>query len=434
MGISHGGAGGLRSSGLRPSLRGLAPEFHLQIEKTNIIDRHLFTMESVDLQNFKTINTIIERDSKDATYKFALIRGAIEVFQYSDHFKKEKPGGVTFPLGLLIERWFLYYYPIFESEIFIPQMGADTRFNKERSSKPKFRAAFDPIIEYYRENGGGFSECYSDYQNGRIPSEIRDDFLALCVQIRDTIVDMPMKHLGYSIRQNHNEIFEARKGRPGRNVKAPVDPAFLVQNYGEFTIKNEYYDALKNVGPFLIGDNSLLFRWAQFSERRVENDRIKFGEILKTIADYPVEERDIQDSKRFYAYLMGKGVLLRSVWSNRKISAPIDEQALDHLIPFSAWKNNDLWNILPALKTENSQKSDKIPDPALLVSQKEIILEYWKYMMEFDPGTFTRQIRYSLIGNDFDPACWQEQAFVSLERKCRHMTEVLGYAAWTKPQ
>ena len=47
-------------------------------------------MESVDLQNFKTINTIIERDSKDATYKFALIRGSIEVFQYSDHYKKEK--------------------------------------------------------------------------------------------------------------------------------------------------------------------------------------------------------------------------------------------------------------------------------------------------------------------------------------------------------
>ena len=390
-------------------------------------------MESFDLQNFKTINAIIERDSKDATYKFALIRGSIEVFQYSDHYKKEKPDGVTFPLGLLIERWFLYYYPIFESEIFIPQMGADTRYNNQESSKPKFRAAFDPIIDYYRENGGGFSECYSDYQNGRIPSDIRGDFLAMCVQIRDTIVDMPMYHLGYSLRQKHNEIFEARKGRPGRGVKTPVDPTFLIENYGEFTIKNEYYNALKNAGPFLIGDNSLLFRWAQFSERRVENDRIKFGEILKTIADYPVDERDIPDSKRFYDYLKGKHVPLRSVWSNRKISSA-DERTLDHLIPFSVWKNNDLWNILPALQTENSQKSDKIPDPAFLVSQKEIILEYWSYMMEFDPNTFTRQIRYSLIGNNYNPARWQEQAFESLEKKCRHMTDVLGYASWTKLQ
>jgi len=38
-------------------------------------------MELFDLENFKTINTIIERDSKDATYKFALLRGVIEISQ-----------------------------------------------------------------------------------------------------------------------------------------------------------------------------------------------------------------------------------------------------------------------------------------------------------------------------------------------------------------
>lgn len=308
-------------------------------------------------------------------------------------------------------------------------MGADMRYDHQKSAKPKFRAIFDPIIEYYRKNGGGFSKFYSDYQKGRISNEIRNDFLIMCVQIRDTIVDMPMYHLGYSIRQKHNEIFQARKDKPSRGVKAPVDPTFLIENYGEFTIKKEYYEALKNAGPFLIGDNSLLFRWAQFSERRIENERIKFGEILKTIANYPVEERDIEDSKRFYDYLKGKNVTLRSVWSNKKITS-VNERVLDHLIPFSVWKNNDLWNILPSLKTENSQKSDKIPDPVFLVSQKEIIIEYWSHMMEFDSNTFTRQIRYSLIGNNFDPARWQEQAFNSLEKKCRHMTDVLGYTSW----
>ncbi|OPX62555.1 MULTISPECIES: hypothetical protein [unclassified Methanoregula] len=38
-------------------------------------------MQSFDLQNFKTINTIIERDSKDTTYKYALLRGAVEISQ-----------------------------------------------------------------------------------------------------------------------------------------------------------------------------------------------------------------------------------------------------------------------------------------------------------------------------------------------------------------
>ena len=34
-------------------------------------------MQSFDPENFKTINTIIERDNKDTTYKFALLRGVI---------------------------------------------------------------------------------------------------------------------------------------------------------------------------------------------------------------------------------------------------------------------------------------------------------------------------------------------------------------------
>jgi hypothetical protein len=375
------------------------------------------------------INTIIERDSKDATYKFALIRGSIEIFQHSDHYKEEKNEVIVFPLGLLIERWFLYYYPIFESEIFIPQMGADTRYSNKKSEKPQFRAVFDPIITYYQKNGGGFSQCYSDYQNGRIPPEIREAFLSICLQIRDTIVEMPMYHLGYSISQKHNAIFKAKKDKPALSMKNPIDPVFLIENYGTFTVKREFYESLKNAGPFLIGDNSLLFQWAQFCERRIEREQIKFGEILKTIADFPIEERDIYDSKRFYNSLKERHVPIQSVWSSRKIS-DCDECALDHLIPFSVWKNNDLWNILPSLRKENSQKRDKIPDPDFLISRKGHILEYWSYMMEFDHKTFTRQIRYSLIGANFDPVLWKEQAFNSLEKKCRYMTDVLGYASW----
>jgi hypothetical protein len=40
---------------------------------------YLFTMQSFDLRNFKTVNTILSRDSKGTTYKFALLRGAVEI-------------------------------------------------------------------------------------------------------------------------------------------------------------------------------------------------------------------------------------------------------------------------------------------------------------------------------------------------------------------
>ena len=386
-------------------------------------------MEQINTENFKKLIHLIDKDRKDSTYKYALIRGAIEIFQFYDHYKEEKKESITFPLGLLIERWILYYYPIFESKIFIPQMGADKRSDLQQEKKPKFRAAFDPVIGYYREKGGGFSQFFNDYQKGNVPPEIQNEFLKLCSQIRTTIIDMPMYHLGYSTGKGHNRIFKAKKEKPKKSRHGHIDPGFLIGNYGKFSVEREYYEAFKNAGPFLIGDNSLLFRWAQFSENKIENEQIKFGEILKIITNYPVEERDIQDSLRFYEYLKKKGIQIRSVWSEKPIST-IDERALDHLIPFSVWKNNHFWNILPALRTENSLKSDRIPHPDLLESQREVILEYWSHMMEYAPDTFIRQIGYSLIGSNPDPRHYQEQAFVSLKNKCRHMIDVLGFEGW----
>jgi len=39
----------------------------------------------MDLAQYRRINTIIERDSADATYKYALLRGVIEICQQSSH-------------------------------------------------------------------------------------------------------------------------------------------------------------------------------------------------------------------------------------------------------------------------------------------------------------------------------------------------------------
>ncbi|WP_408014700.1 HNH endonuclease domain-containing protein [Sansalvadorimonas verongulae] len=34
---------------------------------------------------------------------------------------------------------------------------------------------------------------------------------------------------------------------------------------------------------------------------------------------------------------------------------------VDHCFPYANWSNNDLWNLMPATKTANSKKSNKLP-------------------------------------------------------------------------
>ena len=76
---------------------------------------------------FQNISNIIERDSKSTTYKFALLRGVIDIIQDQSPFKVISKDRVHFPMGLLIEKWILYYYPILESEERIPQINGNTQ-------------------------------------------------------------------------------------------------------------------------------------------------------------------------------------------------------------------------------------------------------------------------------------------------------------------
>ena len=95
-------------------------------------------MDAGELSGFREINTIIERDSKDTTYKFALLRGVIEISQEHEGLGRVSETEVEFPLGLLVEKWILYYYPLIESDVLIPQQRSGE--SREGGHRIAFRA------------------------------------------------------------------------------------------------------------------------------------------------------------------------------------------------------------------------------------------------------------------------------------------------------
>jgi len=61
---------------------------------------------------------IIERESKESTYKFALLRGTIDIIQNSPNLKEyDGAGRFYYPMGSLVLKWVEYYFPLFEHEI-----------------------------------------------------------------------------------------------------------------------------------------------------------------------------------------------------------------------------------------------------------------------------------------------------------------------------
>lgn len=146
---------------------------------------------------FHNISKIIERDSKTTTYKFALLRGVIDIIQDNSPYIYSKGNKVHFPIGLLIEKWLLYYYPILESNIEIPQIHINRKL--------AFEELFISIITDYKKFGG-FSVFYSDLRNNGIPVNLQNDFLKLTKKLRNTITRMPMKHIGRSVSNDYYSI------------------------------------------------------------------------------------------------------------------------------------------------------------------------------------------------------------------------------------
>jgi hypothetical protein len=150
------------------------------------------------MEIFSNISKIIERDSKFSTYKFALLRGVIDMIQENNPFISFSNDRAYFPIGQLIEKWMVYYYPILESPILLPQING--------SKNLAFEAQLRKIIFAYK-NIGGLSAFYNDLKTKGIPSHLEEEFAKLAKIINHTITKMPMRYIGNSLGNGDYSIF-----------------------------------------------------------------------------------------------------------------------------------------------------------------------------------------------------------------------------------
>lgn len=365
---------------------------------------------------FTNISKIIERDSKVTTYKFALLRGVIDIIQDNSPYINFSNNRVHFPLGLLIEKWMIYYYPILESSISIPQINVNRNL--------AFETHLKKIISAY-SNNNGLSAFYNDMRNKGIPRHLQNDFLTLAKKLGHTITDMPMRHIGYSINNSEYSIFLWNKGNLTRNPER-VDLEYLITNFGTFSIPLDYYKAFQILGSFISGQDSILFKWAEFSVK-ASGKKLSFANSVTEVMKSPITERDVIDSKKLYNSILKKDGLVYCVWTGKAIT----NYDVDHIIPFSIWKNNDLWNLLPSQSTTNHDKLDKIPSVDLIERRKDMILHYWELINKFQSQRFEKEIQVTLLGNHpFSDTNWQTTAIKQLQNSCNYLIANRGFQEW----
>ncbi|OLS27456.1 MAG: CRISPR-associated endonuclease Cas9 [Candidatus Heimdallarchaeota archaeon LC_2] len=384
--------------------------------------------ENVDIRDFARLHSIIQNDSTNTTYKYALLRATIEACTGYFHFAETIGDDIELPIGILVEKWLTYYYPIIAHEDFIPQQAGES-VKQKSGVRIAFRGIFLEIIEYYQKIGG-FAQFYDDLKRGKFPSDINQKMIELIRLIRSTIKDQPMRYLGKSYTKEEYSIYKSLKKSPSIRKDHVISRDYLFSNLGFFTIPVGMSSVFRLVGGLISGELSLIYKWAQFSSQHDKQNRISTEKMLDLLQTYEEDPRDVQVVRKYYLRLLEAKEKLICTWSGHEIrySSELD---IDHIIPFSISKNNDFWNLVPTLSSVNNAKSDKILSRTLLEKRKNQLFKCWGYLRKLNQRRFDNGLKLGLVGNQKGE--WgevREIAHRNLVKRCYYLIEVLSYRVY----
>lgn len=337
------------------------------------------------------IEGVLNRDRKVATYKLALLRGLCDLAAADDHLVDwSHPQEVGIPLDNLAERWLFYYWPLFSSPEFIPQIQAE---NSNSTRPVKFRPSLTQLIAHYRTLGG-LDAFAIDYRSGRLGSQAKILLNAALRDIRSAIVQGPVTHSAQGSMFRYDRIT--------RRVYCDV----------------ELWRELCLTGYWI--RDALLLRWTELTIRFAP--LLSRGVVLEQLLREPVIDREVAVARQCYL----KQECLCCVWSDKHIQP--QTLAVDHALPFALWRNNDLWNLLPSHKAVNGQKSDKVPSTDLLTKRKDAIVFNWKILRQEQPQLFEFELK-RLIG-EMHPTRWENTLFDYLKRNSEYGILLRGIQSW----
>ncbi|HNQ68811.1 MAG TPA: methyltransferase domain-containing protein [Bacteroidales bacterium] len=358
----------------------------------------LFNLDSnCGTKPISIIESIINKDKKVATYKLALIRSIADIANNNyNSVLWHSNNKVHIPIDFIVDKWIKYYWPIFESKVFIPQIQNESiEFDKPVA----FRKPMLPIINHYKSNDGFLSRFIMDLQNNSVPSDMHNYLNRLRQIIKRTIIDGPIKHSGGI--DNDIDIFTYNKQFKCLELSSDL--------WKEFVLMGSW-----------IYDASLL-RWAELT-KKLSKDEVSAGHIIDLLTMENIDKRDVLLARNTFKNYTN----LECAWSGKELSNSFD---IDHVIPYSLWYNNDLWNLLPTSPQVNNQKRDRLPTRNIIVKRKDVIIDYWKIYKENYPiRFFNDSARFT--GENTTNENWENSLFNTLAEAVEYTALKRGISRW----
>lgn len=352
---------------------------------------------------YKRFRTILFKDSKRATYKFALLRCLCEINMTSPQVVRYQNGKVCLPFGLVIEKWIKYFLILGESGRMPTQIAGNQQL--------KFRHELENVARLFGHNWTALYRLL-DSPNQRSAKQQK----AIQALLNKTSDVIEFKPCAYITDEEGKQIFDIeRKSLRGFQFS---NRCSIRDGYGEIVFDAELWQELNCIAPWF--NDSIILEWARLTEHfelaRAKKDPAFVCYDMPTILNrllLPESARDTGDVRKLYENVL-RSQALNCVWSGRKLTQK--SLAVDHMMPWSWFHNNELWNLVPANSTINGQKSDSIPSQEQLYHSRDAIISTWKLLEAKWPSLFRSESEITLLRQKRHlPVCqWETPLFDSL--------------------
>lgn len=305
------------------------------------------------------IRHVILNDSKSSTYKLGLLRTVARAADASPGLAMANGDEfISLPLGLIALYWIRAFLPLIAADL--PQ-APDSR----------------------NGTGLGFVKEPFRHLEGMSPFELRvgAEFIGDIAQsvvgaVRDaakTIVTMPAHYITFP--GSNRPVFETEVRRQPRFGERVVIDAGFLWSFGEFRIPTNVWLALTRLNVWI--EPTLTAEWIRLIERYLQRQgRAVPAGTAEAALTWLNPEHDTYEVRLIGRKMLADQQPVYCVWSGQRLR---DEQLdVDHCLPFAAWPNSDLWNLMPASPRLNRhEKRDRLVTAGLLDRVHERVIDWW---------------------------------------------------------
>jgi SAM-dependent methyltransferase len=347
-------------------LAGLAQQFGLRIVHTSDSQDKLgrnevsWTNVVLGLPNdglgaLPLLRHLILVDEKSSTYKIALLRVLARIADTAAGLARYEAESVVVPLGLVSLFWLRMYKPLIENAL--PQvrpshLGTGPSFVNDDFTSLRLVTPVEFRI------GSIFGDQTANHLHRSLS------------KISQVIRDMPVKHLSWP--HTDKPIFEIHRPR-FTSIPSPlqIDEAFL-WSLGDFRIPLEIWQALTHYNVWI--EPVLVSEWVRLIESYCNDGRPDVRPLAHSLLAWVDPARDTRFARAAVDRMRAAGKPVYCVWSGARLR---DEYDVDHCFPFAAWPCGDAWNLMPASRQVNIQKSNRLVTQAALERASDTISRWW---------------------------------------------------------